>query len=67
MGNYLDCEWDWDDHSSSAVSLIQIGCSIGTFLFHNFDRLPPQMIKILGDAKIKKVLPISGLSLGDYS
>ena len=50
----LDCEWDWRNPASQ-VDLIRIATTEVTPFFHQFDRLPPELIKILKNEKIKKV------------
>ena len=50
----LDCEWNWRG-GSSGVDLIQIATPTVNILLHQFERLPPELIKILGNEQIKKV------------
>ena len=49
----LDCEWNWK--TGSVVDLIQISTPDINLAFQNFDRLPPELIKILKNDSIKKV------------
>lgn len=51
----VDCEWNWRKSAVAGVDLIQIATPSVNILLHNFDRLPPELIKILGNEHIKKV------------